>query len=490
MTHQRCPTVVDLFCGAGGFSLGFSAAGCDILAGVDVDEASGATYLDNFTRLQPDAPPNVKSGDEGNLEELDFAHITPERPDILIGGPPCQGFSRIGRAKLDSIREDAGEDGSFADDPRNELYRRFLAAAAYWQPKVVLMENVPGMTSVKGVNVADQAGWELGQRGYRVGYAILNAVWYGVPQYRERLFLVGIKRELGIEPIIPAPSHVAELPSGYQRPREFQTIPLAFVDHYELAIPPQGSGAHRATTVGEALDDLPVLTSHLTEERRRMRRAGAPSSSADEEHGPGIASRDLHESIAYRSLPHSTFSRLMRRWPGFDEPQGVTEHDIRRTPRDYDTFRRMAPEARYPDALRIAEQRFFETLGRLYAAGQAPPADSPEFEELRRSIVPPYPVEIFVDKWRKLNAAKPSWTIPAHLAKDAYSHIHHDSEQARAVSIREAARLQSFPDAFRFSGNMGDCYRQVGNAVPPLLSWALAAEVLKLLGVEPRTPVL
>lgn len=463
------PTVVDLFCGAGGFSLGFSAAGCQIVAGVDRDEDCAATFAENFGRLQPGAPPCVLGGDEGDLERDDFTHITEGSPDILIGGPPCQGFSRIGRAKLDSVLEDAGEDGSFADDPRNELYRRFLDAAAFWKPKVVVMENVPGMMSVKGVNVADQAGWELGQRGYRVGYAVLNAVWYGVPQYRERLFLVGIRRDIETEPHVPAPTHVADLPSGYLRPREFQTIPLAFVDHYELPVPKAAAGAPGATSIAEALDDLPVLTSHLSP-------------------GNAPARETLHEAIPYRTQPHSLYAPLMRRWPGFVEPAGVTEHAIRRTPRDYETFRRMAAEDRYPEALAIAHRRFFEELGRLAADGRAPARGTPEFTELERSIVPPYPVEIFIDKWRKLNAVKPSWTIPAHLAKDAYSHIHHDSDQARAISIREAARIQSFPDAFRFTGNMGDCYRQVGNAVPPLLAWHIASEILRCVKLPGRRP--
>jgi len=488
MSGPARPTVVDLFCGAGGFSLGFSAAGCEIIAGADSDEAAAETFRHNFTRLQPGAAPRVHGGaDEGNLEELDFAHIADRRPDILIGGPPCQGFSRIGRAKLDSILEDAGEEGSFADDPRNDLYRRFLDAAEFWKPSVVVMENVPGMMSVKGINVADHAGWELGKRGFRVGYAVLNAVWYGVPQFRERLFLIGVSREVGGEPELPVPTHIADLPSGYLRPREFQTIPLAFVDHYELAMPQALRDAQAATTVGEALDDLPVLTAHLEDDRRRVRRGGGRSSMPGESRYPA-AGDALHDALPYRTRPHSDYARLMRRWPGFEESAGVTEHAIRRTPRDYETFRRMKPEDRYPEALVIARRRFYEAHDRLAAEGRAPALGSPRYAELERSIIPPYPVEIFVDKWRKLSGAKPSWTIPAHLAKDAYSHIHHDSEQARAVSIREAARIQSFPDAFRFTGNMGDCYRQVGNAVPPLLAWHLAAIALKCMGVSARPP--
>ncbi len=139
--------VIDLFCGAGGFSLGFQAAGCDILGAVDVDETAARTYAENIGRLQPDAPPVVLSGDEGNVEDqLDLERLAWRgRPDILIGGPPCQGFSRVGRAKLDSLTDDG-----HTADPRNEFYRRFLQAADLWKPLAVVMENVPGMLSIGG----------------------------------------------------------------------------------------------------------------------------------------------------------------------------------------------------------------------------------------------------------------------------------------------------------------------------------------------------
>src|SRR4051794_3775250 len=107
-------TVIDLFSGAGGFSLGFRAAGCRILAGVDIDEAAGETYRENFSRLQPGDEPLVFSGDDGNMEELALSRVDARgRPDILIGGPPCQGFSRVGRGKLDSL-----SDEGFAGDAR------------------------------------------------------------------------------------------------------------------------------------------------------------------------------------------------------------------------------------------------------------------------------------------------------------------------------------------------------------------------------------
>jgi DNA (cytosine-5)-methyltransferase 1 len=148
----------------------------------------------------------------------------------------------------------------------------------------------------------------------------------------------------------------------------------------------------------------------------------------------------------------------------------------------------MRPDDRYPQALTIALERLAEKLAELRAEQREPDVYSPAYNDLKNSIVPPYKLDKFVDKWRKLNPARPSWTIPAHLAKDAYSHIHFDDTQARAISIREAARIQSFPDAFRFSGNMGDCYRQVGNAVPPLMAWAIAKKLLELLGLPAAGP--
>src|SRR5207248_9416298 len=123
------------------------------------------------------------------------------------------------------------------------------------------------------------------------------------------------------------------------------------------------------------------------------------------------------------------------------------------------------------------------------ATGKAPAPASKAWKDLREEYVPPYNREEFQDKWGKLWPDRPSWTVPAHLAKDSYSHIHPDSAQARMISVREAARLQSFPAGFSFCGNMGDCFRQIGNAVPPLLAWAIADRLLQVLGLQGRVPV-
>jgi DNA (cytosine-5)-methyltransferase 1 len=489
------PVVVDLFCGAGGMSLGFRAAGCRILAGIDEDDAANATFLDNFTRLQPGAPPIVPSPGEGDLHSFDLEGIPGvEGVDIVIGGPPCQGFSRIGRAKLDSLRDEGQREEGFEEDPRNELYKIFLSAVRRWQPRAFVMENVPGMLSIGGQNVAEDIGADLADSGYRVGYAVLNSVWYGVPQFRERLFFIGVRNDLTARPAMPSASHrSASMPSGYfttaiaSRSTQW-TAYLPFIMHYDLDVN-HDRARFSATSVHEALDDLPRLEDHLNEGH--------------------LARGDFRRPLPYARPPHSAYARLMRSWPGLAQPDGVVDHVIRRTRRDYETFGLMQPGDRYPQAIAIAtdrvRQKFQLHTGGTDAEGESLRRLLAEFERVRtlgtpfkewspelvtfaREIFPPYPEDKFVDKWRKLVPGEPSWTITAHLGKDSYSHIHYDSAQMRAISVREAARLQSFPDAFFFSGNMGDCYRQIGNAVPPLLAWALAHRLLRSLNHKTVPP--
>ncbi len=462
------PEVIDLFSGAGGLSLGFQAAGCIIRAAVDADAAAGESFLRNFTVLQPDCPPQVLAGPEYDLERVELKRVASlRRPDIVIGGPPCQAFSRLGRAKLDSLSEEG-----FVGDPRNRLYRKFLEAVALWRPQAVVMENVPGMLSVAGVNYAAAVTAELAELGYRAGYALLNAVWYGVPQFRERLFFIGIREDLKKSPEAPPTTHDVVLPDGYRRATRVRAPGLPFGGFWELIegelAVPAALPALAAVTVSQAVDDLPPLTDHLA--------------------GGALPRGDFRQHLAYSGDPHSGYARLMRDWPGFAAVLGVTDHVTRRTPRDYETFRRMKPGDRYPEALKIARQRFAEELERLSLRGEAPLKGSKTWIQLEKQFVPPYEEQEFVDKWRKLMADEPSWTVPAHLARDSYSHIHPDSAQARMISVREAARLQSFPDGFTFCGNMGECFRQIGNAVPPLLSWALARSLLSLLGASADAP--
>lgn len=458
--------VVDLFAGAGGFSLGFHAAGCEILAAADYQERAAATFDKNFRVLQPSAPPLVLGGEAGDLHQLDVRDIQlPRPPDILIGGPPCQGFSKVARGKLASLQGSGHRDTSYRDDPRNLLYKRFADALEHWRPSAVVMENVPGMLSINGDNIAHVVVDDLRAIGYRLGYARLNAAWYGVPQYRERLFFIGIRSDLRMPPPVPPATHLTpHLPTNYARPHSEPQGSFAFEPPRQLEVPIAPT-ATQAVPVGDALGDLPVLTYHLRDD---------------------VVPDDLIDaSMPWASAPEAAYQRLMRRWPGFSA-DGVCGNVVRRTPRDFETFARMKPGDRYAEAVAIAEARFREHLRTL---SDRPVAESDAWYSLRDRFVPPYSLEGFRDKWRKLDPTQPSWTVPAHLAKDTYSHIHYDSGQARAISVREAARLQSFPDGFKFVGNMGDRFRQVGNAVPPLLAWAIASGLIETLtGSRARLP--
>jgi len=110
------------------------------------------------------------------------------------------------------------------------------------------------------------------------------------------------------------------------------------------------------------------------------------------------------------------------------------------------------------------------------------------FAEARAEFVPPSDPGKFPNKWRKLAADEPSRTLMAHLGKDSYSHIHPEDAQARTISVREAARLQSFPDGFQFTGAMNAAFRQIGNAVPPLLAYRLAQHIAeKVLGLADQS---
>src|SRR5712675_1638037 len=130
---------------------------------------------------------------------------------------------------------------------------------------------------------------------------------------------------------------------------------------------------------------------------------------------------------------------------------------------------------------------FEEQLKALRRRKAAPKPGTKGYERLEADFVPPYDVGKFPNKWRKMWRDQPARTLMAHLGKDTYSHIHYDSKQARTISVREAARLQSFPDGFMFSGTMNPAFRQIGNAVPPLLAHQIALEIVSSLRGALRT---
>ncbi|RWN55254.1 MAG: DNA cytosine methyltransferase [Mesorhizobium sp.] len=452
------PRALEICSGAGGLSLGLKTAGFELTAHIEIDPEAAKSYALNFGagRAADDAwmlPRDMEAcSPQGLVTELGFETSAGESFDLVAAGLPCQAFARIGRSKLRSV---AGEEDAFQKDPRASLYRRFLKFVDDTQPLIILIENVPDILNFGGHNVPEEICETLELVGYRTGYTILNASHFGVPQVRERLFIVALADVLGAEPEFPEPTHFLELPRGYVGSRR---VALKHVDRksgrfHEIHEPART--LPEATGTRDALDDLPVIVEHRTD----------PAV---------IRRRKVSDVLEYRTLKNgvSAYAQQMRSWPCFEAPFGANGHMVRLTPRDFPIFAKMRHGADYPQARKLAEQLFNETLAQRGLSQRH--SDSATYRELRAEMVPPYDPEKFPNKWWKLDPLKPSRTLTAHMGKDTYSHIHYDSQQARTVSVREAARLQSFPDGFNFAGAMNAAFRQIGNAVPPLLGLAVA----------------
>ena len=183
---DNVPIVISTFAGGGGSSLGYSMAGFRELLAVEWDDNAVETFRLNF----PDVP--VYHGDIAKLsvdECLQLAGIVPGELDILDGSPPCQGFSTAGKRVM--------------DDPRNQLFREFVRLLRGLQPKVFVMENVSGMVKGKMKLVFAGILRELKASGYKVSARLLNAMYFRVPQSRQRLIFIGVRDDLGIEPTHP-----------------------------------------------------------------------------------------------------------------------------------------------------------------------------------------------------------------------------------------------------------------------------------------------
>jgi DNA (cytosine-5)-methyltransferase 1 len=385
--------VVDLFGAPGGLALGFKMCGhFRILACVDCDPAAAATYAGNFTeaRVIVDKIQNI---DASHL--LREAETGREKIDVVIGGPPCPGFSTVGRVKIASLAR-AGKwnhlknsHPRFIDDPRNILYKHFVRVVKALRPKFFVMENVFGMTSYNNGETVKQVLDDFGRIGYRTEWKVLNAVNYGVPQERKRIFFIG--NRLGVPNQFPAPSHISQTENSEKNLK-------------------------KAPTVWDAIGDLPRLRAGEGEERQY-----------------------------YNRKPFTHYQKWARRGSKFLFNHVAREH----SERDMKLFRYMREGMRWSE-LPIS-------LKKMYG----------------------YRDDVFKDKMKRLYRNRPAWTITAHLAKDGYAYIH--PTQDRTITVREAARLQSFPDTFIFHGSRTNQFRQVGNAVPPLLAMAVAREIRKAL---------
>ena len=444
------PRVLDLFAGAGGLSLGFQRAGFRIDGAVEIDPLAARTHARNFHPGEAGVPRDITrmEPDELGLDAV----------DVLVGGPPCQAYARVGRAKL---REIADHPSAFKVDPRGNLYLRYLAWVKALRPLALLVENVPDILHYGHHNVVEEMVDALDALGYDARYSLINSAFHGCPQMRDRVFLIAYRKELGVMVRFPAATRFLRLPRGYAGTR---AVALKYVDLFGgagyVAADPGDPGLPGPVTAREAIGDLPPI--HGASVRRGARRFAELSNYA--------AADDF-----------SAYAMMMRRWPGFAAGEGVYDHVIRALPRDVPIFQAMRPGAEYPEAHATAVE-----LAARAAARRGLAAGSREYQELFARMVPPYDVRKFPNRWWKLEPDQPVRTLMAHIGKDTYSHIHWDSEQARTISVREAARLQGFPDGFVFEGTMNPAFRQIGNAVPPLMAAAIAGVMLESLQLAAR----
>lgn len=466
LRHGGAPRVLDLFAGCGGLSLGFHAAGFAIAGAVEFDKDAAASHGANF-----------HPGDHRHAQARDITSLSPETlaaelglgpvasaVDVIVGGPPCQAFARVGRSKL---REIDAHPEAFKHDARARLYLEYLHYVEAFRPLALLMENVPDILNHGGQNVAEETCEVLREKGYVARYTLLNSSHFGVPQMRERMILVAYRHEIADDVSFPEPTHHMDLPSGYASSRQvaLKLLRGGLLNEAHGYVAPRDAGEALppAVTARDALSDLPPITGHLD----------------------GTISRGARRFDTVVPYPKRKvlggYATLMRSWPGFENRNGVSDHVIRHLPRDWKLFARMNPGDQYPQAHAHAVSMFEEELATLAATGKAPRRGSAAWERLRASIVPPYDVGKFPNKWRKMEPDRPARTLMAHLGKDSYSHIHYDSAQRRTISVREAARLQSFPDGFVFKGTMNPAFRQIGNAVPPLMAKAVAETMLATL---------
>lgn len=436
------PSIIDLFSGCGGLALGFEKSGFNIVAGIELMPDAYQTISYNLDYRYGRESTHI-CGDITETEADVFRSRFGNEGCIVIGGPPCQAYSIAGKAKLKSL----GADRINTKDARGYLYQDFLRFVFDLDAKAVIMENVPESTNFGEMNIPETVCEMLEGNGYNSFWTILNAADYGVPQIRERVFVLAIKKELGRDIILPIPSHRSM--DNYQTVNQKRLDSFAKCSHFKMPIS-SVKAEEPWVTVGEALSDLPELLPTINSKYRLVK---------------------LNEEQDYRCEAQNPYQELMRKWYGVDS-FGSTANAFRNNKRDFPIFSLMKQGDDYTAACKIADELF---VREAEVFGFKP--GTPEYGKLKKKMVPIYDRNQFTKKWLRLNEDKPSHTLVAHLSKDTYSHIH--PSEPRGISVREAARIQSFPDDFFFNCSMGEAFKQIGNAVPPLLAKAVADCVRK-----------
>lgn len=371
---------IDLFCGAGGMSLGFVQEGFDVNFACDIDPTCVETYRFNH--------PNVYSkyivnSDIKIIEDNINEYLNYKKVDLVIGGPPCQGFSIANQQRV-------------IDDPRNKLYKSFVNIVSQTKPKYFVMENVKGM-----LKVANQIKEDFEAVGYKVDFKVFKAQDFSVPQNRERLIFIGSK-------------------SKYEPKDIIQMIENKKCGKFVL---------------NDAIADLNKLEASRTKNNTLI---------INNINGGIVITKN-------QKIISSNYVDLINN--GVIVDKIIFNH-----------------QARYNN------DRDIEIYSRL---DQGDKSDDPKIQDIM-----PYTNRnhIFKDKYYKLKSNEICKTITAHMKFDCNMYIH--PTEARGLTPREAARIQSYPDYYVFKGSFTKTYMQVGNSVPPLLGRAIASVIKKLFEEE------
>jgi DNA (cytosine-5)-methyltransferase 1 len=443
--------VLDLFAGAGGFSYGFKKFEADgynpfiIVGAVEIDIAAAETFIASLINdgVNSEKAKKIVITDDITKKETkeSLYHVCP-KADIIIGGPPCQSFSLIGPRS-----GDADKKARFANDCRDNLFSDYVEIVDHYKPRFFVFENVKGIASKKDgnnnkyvdliVSSFEEIGYKLDLENQHKKYILLNAAEYGVPQLRERFFLIG--NNMGLMNPVPEKTHCGEKNAEARDLKPFVTI-------------------------REAIGDLPFLQPKITMTRDNRNNKQVSEAvwieSIESENKKRFSGEDPMEYGWHNFTKHyNNCSEQGKNFLDFINPVNKNAMLTGHTARSH----------------QLTDIKLFEGMPEGSSSADLCDSNDSDLAELAGLIK--YKMDSFRDKYKKMTWDKPSLTVFAHLQKDGNRFIHPDSRQGRTLTVRESARLQSFPDDYEFRaiGNMR--FKHIGNAVPPILAMTIAKAI-------------